>query len=286
MTIYDFIDSLCCPDCKANIEIDGENLICMDCKRTFRVYYGICADMLPSKKSRRSAKTELERKSFTVYNKLFDEPFTWKDNPSPWGLAVPKNYINKLQKHKHMVYSLIPNRINRFIDISAGSGRFSIELANRSEVCFLCDISVDSAIYLTGLVLKEKIENVLVVRCDYTSLPFKSDVFDFCLCNDTLIYGPDHEKNVLLSIYEISKKGGSCVLDFSNKYHRGFWHKPYTYGYSKRQMIDMLLNTGFKIDVCLPLYYEFAHDIEEKKFITKLINLVVPPTRYVFRVVK
>lgn len=83
---------------------------------------------------------------------------------------------------------------------------------------------------------------------------------------------------------EILRKDGVSILDFSNKYHGGFWHKPYTFGYAIVDMIMMLEATGFKIEKIVPLYYELSRDLEERRILSKLIKLILPPTRYVFRV--
>ncbi len=51
-------------------------------------------------------------------------------------------------------------------------------------------------------------------------------------------------------------------------------------------MLKMLIDAGFKIDEVLPLYYEFTDDLYEKSLITKLAKIILPPTRYLFRVIK
>ena len=284
MLVDDFINFLRCPDCKSDVERLNFNLHCTNCGREYHIYGKICIDMLPSQKFIRSGKTEIEKRSIEIYNKLFDEPFIQKQEPKPWGLEAPKGYLSKLNKHKYIVDKLLPSKIEKFIDVSAGSGRFTFEVSPRADICVLCDISVDSVLYLTKKVKEKNRKNILIIRADYTSQPFKEGTFDVCVCNDTLIYGPEHEKKLLSSIYEIVGKDGVSILDFSNKYHRGFYHKPYTFGYVIVDMIRMLEATGFKIKKIVPLYYELSRDLEERRILSKLIKLILPPTRYVFRV--
>lgn len=286
MLVDDFIGFLRCPDCKSDVERLNCVLHCKGCGREYQIYDEICINMLPSSKFNRSGGTELERRSIEVYNRLFDEPFIEKKDPKPWGLEVSERYLPKLYKHKYMVNKLLPSKLGIFIDVSAGSGRFSFELSSRSEICVLCDISVDSVFYLTRKAKNEGRKNILIVRADYTSPPFKENTFDTCLCTDTLTYGPEHERKLLSSIYEIIRKDGIAIVDFANKYHRGFWHKPYTYGYAKKDMIKMLESQGFKIGRVIPLYYELSKDLEEKRILSKLLKLILPPTRYIFEVVK
>ncbi|HPP06149.1 MAG TPA: class I SAM-dependent methyltransferase [Syntrophorhabdaceae bacterium] len=169
--------------------------------------------------------------------------------------------------------------------MSAGSGRFSYDLIKKANMVVFCDIAVDSAVYLSRKILQQK-SNALVFRCDYMSPPFKDKVFDLCICNDTLIYGYEHEMALLLSIHKILKDGGVAVLDFSNIYHRGFWHKPYTIAYSKREMIKMLKMVGFIIDSYKPIYYELGWDLDETSIYSKLLKTILPPTRYIFKVIK
>lgn len=286
MLVDNFINFLMCPDCKSDLERFDFNLHCTNCGREYHIYDEICIDILPSQKFVRSGKTEVEKRSIEIYNKLFNEPFIQKQEPKPWGLEVSKGYLPKLNKHRYVVNKLLPLKIEKFIDVSAGSGRFTFELSPRVDICVFCDISVDSVLYLTKKVKGKDRKNILVIRADYTSLPFKERVFDVCACNDTLIYGPEHEKKLLSSIYEILREDGISILDFSNKYHRGFWHKPYTFGYTIMNMIGMLEATGFKIKKIVPLYYELSKDLEERRLLSKLIKLILPPTRYVFKVTK
>jgi hypothetical protein len=75
-------------------------------------------------------------------------------------------------------------------------------------------------------------------------------------------------------------------LDFSYKYHRGFWHKPYTYAYTKKEMIQMLKDTGFIIEEVVPLFYELSRDLEENDWLSFFIKKILPPTRYIFMVKK
>ena len=287
MKINDIIQLLVCPDCGAELKKNSDDIQCISCGRVFEILHNNCINLLPSKKFIRTGKTEVEKRSIEIYNKLFDEPFTWKENPLPWGLNISVNYQKKLHKHKYMVYKLIPESIECFCDISAGSGRFSWEIAKKSKLSILCDISVDSAVYLSKKIINEGLNNIFVIRCDYLQPPFKENIFDVVLCNDTLIYGYEHEIRLLLSIYSILKsKDGQTILDFSYKYHRGLWHKPYTFAYSKKNMIKMLQSVKFQIQDIIPLYYEFNKDLDEKRFMTKILKYLLPPTRYLFKCVK
>lgn len=286
MDINDIIPLLVCPDCRGEIQKNRSNIQCLSCGRYFEKFYNNCVNLLPSQRSVWRGETEIEKKSIYIYNKLFDEPFIWKENPTPWGLNIPVNYQKKLHKHRYMLYKLMPESIENFCDISAGSGRFSLEIAKRTKLSILCDLSVDSAVYLSKQIINEGLNNIFVIRCDYLQPPFKKNIFDLVLCNDTLIYGYEHEMKLLSSIYFISKVGGQCILDFSYKYHRGFWHKPYTFAYSKKNMIKMLESAKFKILDIVPLYYELANDLEEKRLISTVLKYFLPPTRYLFKCVK
>lgn len=286
MTAYDFLEHFSCPDCGSDVMKHESDLLCIECNRCFKVYNGICVDFIPKNKTVRKCETDLEERAFKVYGKLFDETFAWKENPKPWGLEVPQYYLKKLKKHKYQIGKLIPHKITKCVDVSTGSGRFSWDLAEKADMCVFCDISVDSVVYLTKRALAEKKSNVIIVRADYASPPFKTEVFDLCLCQDTLIYGYSHETNLLQTLHKITLKNGCAIIDFSNKYHHGFWHKPYTYRYSRKQMNNILQNSGFQIEECLPLYYELSNDLDEVNITSKIAKLVLPPTRYIYKIVK
>lgn len=276
-----------CPDCAGDIfSRDNGILRCGACRRTFDALNGTCINILPSAKFERRATGWVEERSTERYRALFDEPFRWPDNPSPWGLEIPRGYGAKLSKHIHMAHMLIPETMGRFCDISAGSGRFSWSLAKRALSSVLCDISMDSVAYLSKKILSENVNSAMVLRCDYLRHPFKSGVFDVVLCNDTLICGYDHEKRLLDTIHEILKAGGTAVLDISNIYHRGFWHRPHSAAYSRKKMVSMLEGTGFRIQRCVPLYYELSRDPDETRLSSRILRRALPPTRYLFSVTK
>lgn len=287
MNVYDYINLLCCPDCSGELQKEANSLACRECRRVYKVYEGICVDFIPKQKFCRAPENPFEEEKIVWYNKLFDEPFVWKENPLPWGLEVPLTYQKKVIKHKHVFYKTLPEKVNAFLDISTGSGRFSYDLAARADLCIFSDISVDSVVYVSKKALYEGKKNVLVFRIDYMFPPFKEGIINTCICNDTLVFGRRHEKELLSTIYKVlTPKGGIAAVDFANKYHHGFWHKPYTYGYSKNQMIQMLKDAGFGIETCIPLYYELSKELDEKGIWPMVVKTIVPPTRYIFKAIK
>lgn len=286
MTIFDYIEIFRCPDCLSHLKINKNDLVCSGCKRVFKVYCDICVDLMPKTKKIFKEEPYVRTRFIETYNKLFNEELIWNEITNPWGLEVPQTYIHKLSKHKIMIYNLIPTSVGTGIDISAGSGRFSWDIAKKAKLFIFNDISCDSVVYLTNKVINEGIKNVLVVRSDYFLSPFKENIFNLCLCQDTLIYGLENDMSLLKTIFNILQKNGAAVVDFSNKYHRGFWHKPYAYGYSYREMSKMLESIGFSIKDYIPLYYELSKDLEEKTLLSKLLKLILPPTRYIFKIVK
>lgn len=277
---------LICPDCSSELQKRVDYAQCLSCGRMYEIFNNNLINILPSHKFKREGGSYVERRSIEIYNRLFKEPWTMKEDPLPWGLNIPANYKKKLNKHKYLINKLVPDKMKFFCDISAGSGRFSWEIARMSDMAVLCDLSVDAAIYLSRKAINEKLNNIFILRCDYFQPPFKQNNFDFALCNDTLIYGLTHEARLLSSIYSLLKIKGKAVLDIPYKYHRGFWHKPYTFAYSKKEMENMLEGAGFYINNYLPLYHELSYDLEELRFSSKLLKLMLPPTRYIYTVVK
>jgi len=73
MLVDDFINFLRCLDCKSDVERLNFNLHCTNCGIEYHIYDEICIDMLPSQKFIRSGKTEIEKRSIEIYNKLFDD---------------------------------------------------------------------------------------------------------------------------------------------------------------------------------------------------------------------
>lgn len=280
------LELLVCPDCHGELSHSSGAVHCIGCGKEFQVFGGAGIEILPSEKVHRTGTSFVAKRSIEVYERLFEEAIGPNTNPAPWGLVYPQSYERKLAKHKYLVDKLIPESISNFCDISAGSGRFSWDVAKRFELAVLCDLSVDSVIYLTQKATQERVNNVFVLRCDYLRPPFREGVFDVVQCNDTLIYGPGHEMGLLRSMNNALRRGGHAIVDIAYKYHRAFWHKPYTYGYSRREMMQMLYETGFEVKRLVPLYHELSGDLEELKTRSKILRAVLPPTRYIFDVIK
>ncbi len=84
MLIDDVIIHLKCPDCEGAVKKYISELVCNQCSRHYKIYEGICIDFISLRKFKRVGKTDIEKRSIDIYNKLFDEKFVWKQNPTPW----------------------------------------------------------------------------------------------------------------------------------------------------------------------------------------------------------
>lgn len=107
------------------------------------------------------------------------------------------------------------------LDLGAGEGIYSLQLAEAGAEVVAVDISVDS------LKIVKKIaayygKSILLTACDGQSLPFKSEAFNSVYCLETLEHMPDDERTIG-EIYRILKGFGDFVLSVPNSQFPFLW---------------------------------------------------------------
>lgn len=269
-----------CPDCRDDLDPLDDALRCRGCARRFPIHRDVCVDFVSRRRFERPTPTALERRADATYRALRDEPFSFTPREAPWGLATfgPVEAL-----HRAVVVRLLPPRAGVSLDVSAGSGRFSWGLLDRSDLVIFSDVSVAAAVHLTGRVLDERRDNAIVLRADYTAPPLRPGSVDLCLAQDTLIYGRPHELRLLSTVNELLAPAGRAIVDFANVRHRGFWHAPYTCAYTRREVDRMLAASGLRAVSEAPFHQELAGDPEGRRLRSRLLRRVLPCTRFVLQ---
>lgn len=124
------------------------------------------------------------------------------------------------QYEKNVVISNIPkNKDIKILDAGAGSGRFTIEMANRGYRVNSCDFStamlkiIESKLNEFGLK-----NNVSISRQDVTNLTFSDDEFDYISCMRVLVNLDtiENEEKAIKEFIRVCKPGGTIVFDIVN----------------------------------------------------------------------
>jgi ubiquinone/menaquinone biosynthesis C-methylase UbiE len=124
-------------------------------------------------------------------------------------------YIDKVQKN--ILLELIGDCDGlRVLEIAAGTGRFSLELAKRGAIVTALDSS-EKMLNIT----KEKFkdagleEQLSLHKGSATDLPFEKDEFDICVCINAMNHIPGFDI-VLSEIGRVLKKEGVSVTNYTN----------------------------------------------------------------------
>jgi SAM-dependent methyltransferase len=122
------------------------------------------------------------------------------------------------------------------LDLGAGEGVYSLQLAKSGAEVVAADISIDS------LKIVKKIaayygKSVLPAACDGQSLPFRSGTFDSVYCLETLEHMPDDERTIG-EIHRILKGCGEFVFSVPNRQFPFLWD-PAKSLLSHREKLDL-----------------------------------------------
>lgn len=195
-------------------------------------------ELMPAAPSTRPASDDpLVRASQEFYRRAWEQG--WDEAAAgarPGGRSEdqPRRIQRRFGVMRRLVERLMPAQGAVFLDISAGAGAISGDLAGRYGTSVFADLMPAAAWHLaeqgTGLVL----------RADYLQSPYAPGAFDAILCTDTLIYGRDHELRLLAAVWAALAPGGMALLSFHHRWHHNPLTPPVVVGYSRAEVIGML----------------------------------------------
>lgn len=136
-----------------------------------------------------------------------------------------KNDLEKVYPSSPSVLEAILSRFDvkgmHILEVGAGTGRDSAELARRGANIKVLDFAESSLKIVSEIKAKENLENLELVRGDAFKAPFKEGSFDLVFHQGLA----EHFKNplpLLQENYRILKPGGHCLCDVPQTVH------PYT----------------------------------------------------------
>lgn len=138
------------------------------------------------------------------------------------------------------VLKLLSDKGGLLLDIGCGRGRYLSALCRQGFNTVGMDFSLEM---LRIASRRGGSANISLVNGEGTTLPFKSDAFDFVLCIDMLHHLPtSQDRGKLLSeISRVLKMGGEMILEIKNKSNPFFW-----FNYSKRNPTPVAEPTTFE----------------------------------------
>ena len=120
-------------------------------------------------------------------------------------------YINTTQKG--IVLQKVKWHSKKVLEIGAGTGRFSIEVARQGGTVFALDFAFSM---LTTIRTKSHNQsNIKVIQANAERLPFQSDTFDICICINAFSHMPNNDL-VMNEVYRVLKKDGQFIFNFPN----------------------------------------------------------------------
>lgn len=284
----EFSRFLRCPDDGTEVQFERDRLRCLHCSRRFEIRGTNFLEMLPVQPS------ELSTGSNAAYRQgyldAFHEPFVENPDARAWGSAetVPAPWLAKRLRQVRRVAPIVtdgatPHQV--LCDVAAGAGHYTFAYSGNFHLVFHCDLSVANLNYARKRAHESGIRNIVFIRCDYFSLPFRHTL-DRIICVDTLVRGEEHEAKLLLSITRSLAASGRAVVDFHN-----WWHNPlrrmgilpenfsHNRSYSRRQASALIRRHGIDRFSYFPFVQEF-----ENGAAGKVASVFLPPTRLIYRI--
>jgi len=135
--------------------------------------------------------------------------------PEKLNFEQKRNFRYSLQDYMHDVFHFSDFAGKLVLEIGCGAGIDSAEFARSGAEVISTDLT-QSGVELTSGLLKENGLPALVIRCDATSLPFKSETFDCVYSFGVLHHFPEIDV-ALTEIHRVLKPGGQVMAML---YHR------------------------------------------------------------------
>ena len=173
-----------------------------------------------------------------------------------------KNNMDKVYPSSPSVFKTIEKHFNleglKVLEVGAGTGRDSIELARRGAEVYVLDFAENSLKIVEAQKFRHQlIDNVHLVRGDAFVSPFLDNSFDLVF-HQGLLEHFLNPLNLLKENYRILRKGGHCLCDVPQTVHiytlikhllikMDKWFAGWETQYTMPQLKAMMEKSGFHI---------------------------------------
>jgi SAM-dependent methyltransferase len=280
---------LVCPDDETILDYKTTAMCCPMCGRNYPFLDNSIIELLPLKPKNLD---NLAKPSYIKgYISEFKLPIDFKNETKAWGAPeeTSANWIKRRQRQVNLVEDLLEihdaNDKILICDFSAGAGYYTFRYAQKYKYVIHCDLSPSSLCYTYKKAKKSGMNNILFIRMDYFTPPFKNSL-PRVICMDTLIRGTEHEKLLLKAINNSLSPDGIAIVDFHN-----WWHNPLrrmgllpqnfvnNTSYARTNAEALLKEIGLNKYSYYPYHQEFSSQEKNKKIFLKMI----PATRLLYR---
>lgn len=214
--IKNYLDYLCCPDCKTNLKKVKNTLVCKQCTKKLTIDNEIIKSDIPL-----TADTKLSQDK---WDKIYLDLLKSKKF-----LADFENYqkINSENIYKELSQEKIINKKMAFLEIGCGMFFLGTSLSKKCKVVVGVDFSSSALRVAKKLLDKYKVKNFLLIQADLLNLPIKQNVIDYISGSGVI----EHFENTQMCVdelYRILKKKGLCLnsvplLNFGSLTYRQLW---------------------------------------------------------------
>lgn len=214
--INNYLDYLCCPNCKSDLKKNSKYLICKNCLKKLKIEDGIIktiVDLTPD-----------ATLSLNKWNKIYKNLFKNKKY-----IACFEDYKKKNSEKDFQQLGKIKtlNKKTVFLELGCGMFFFGINFSKKCGAVIGIDFSISALKIAKNLLNRYKIKNYLLIQANILNLPLKNNTVDF-VCGNGVI---EHFKNTQISInelYRILKNNGISLntvpyLNFGSLTYRQLW---------------------------------------------------------------
>jgi SAM-dependent methyltransferase len=205
------IGLLTCPTCGGDLRlVDGVELSCEDCDRTFASDSGIPLLFWPNDWQGKTDVTEIV-KAF------------YEETPFPNYDGVDTAALLRQKADSSMFAKLVDEQLPagaKILEAGCGTGQFSNYLGMRwGRTVFGTDICLNSLRLGQRFKIDNEIENVAFVQMNLFQPAFKAETFDAVICNGVLHHTSDPELG-FRSLAQLVAPGGHIIIGLYNRWGR------------------------------------------------------------------
>ncbi len=252
MNPIDFsLQFLACPNCLESLTKHKKMLHCSKCNSNFKISNENIIDLVSTKSF--NFKKNMSSEIYSEYSELRKVGHPLNEKSRLWGLESKFGTTGFVTTLRNKILSLLENEI--ICDVGAGVGNYSLYFAKQAKFVFHCDLDLETILSAAQEAKKQKINNILFIRCDYLYLPFYSNSLDCITSIDVLEKGREHDSKL---IEEISNKliyNGKYIIDFHSKERTKLTKAPITDRYSRKDLTKLVNLNNLSINKIIGMGY-------------------------------
>jgi ubiquinone/menaquinone biosynthesis C-methylase UbiE len=213
------VSFLACPNDEGNLNLSNGLLTCNTCGSEFKILENDIVDLVPKTQINLDASKTPEG-YLKDYTNLAKENHEEISKESYQALELDTRLQGYLLENQQEMLKIIDNNV--LCDVGAGVGDHSLEFSKKSPLVFHCDLDMRIIKIAKKKAKQMDLDNILFVRSDYLSLPFKKNSLPQVVCTGAMgRWGIVHDSLLVAQISKVIKKDGKVIMDFMAKERKG-----------------------------------------------------------------